>query len=612
MLENFGIDYEKVLEKLSEDKDIKPVKGNEDKMMRVAFDFFRLKDANPETLWQVQKADDGQEYLMRTFSDGEEEGLKAESDWDVQLNKEGTDLTIYKSDVPVHRMDLNNMKIGRDESEGFRAFVYGKLQKNDTDFLQKLAMEMPLTKISALKESGIVDLDEARTKAEWAVLDKIRKSARKLTKDIKMTILITTKDLDIRDRLTLNDVDAVIVKVGPTSTDVDPNRLVTPKNYYSFFKKRINRPLGKGSWLYKDSFGMKDESGKEEEINLSPFGKEESGNITYHFLDKTSIAQLNNAFGRMNQYYKFDWPQRKPYMKTVGNVHSLIDYFLANKRERKSVARIPDYRKSALYAALKEAKKKSKPTDMAPFLLQVVSQTLTNLRGKNQGYWVKNQYVGEVQKILKRERLYRGIVDSMWGPMTRNAWNGFIKKYPSAAKWGMKSYSGKQKPEHRVLIWFTDNHERLSGKQQQQISPEQVQQMKKEIGQGVGKATDWISKQFGGKKPAVAPTAVTKVPGAASNVPGGRAPAAADDQWSLAFQNLEMKKSARKPGETMPMPKKKDETDEEHKKREDKETEKQKKKNKEVQKRKPGQTRRIKFKNSEAQWELAFSSLKKK
>ena len=167
MLENFGIDYKKVLDKLYGDRNVKPVRGNEDKMIRVAFDFFRLKDSDPETLWQVQKADDGQEYLMRTFSDDAEEKLKSESDWDVQLNKEATDISIYKSNVPIHRMDLNKMRIGREESEGFRAFIYGKLCRQDPEFLQKLAMEMPLTKISALKESGIIDLDEARTGAEW-------------------------------------------------------------------------------------------------------------------------------------------------------------------------------------------------------------------------------------------------------------------------------------------------------------------------------------------------------------------------------------------------------------------------------------------------------------
>ena len=175
MLENFGIDYKKVLDKLYGDRNVKPVRGNEDKMIRVAFDFFRLKDSDPETLWQVQKADDGQEYLMRTFSDDAEEKLKSESDWDVQLNKEATDISIYKSNVPIHRMDLNKMRIGREESEGFRAFIYGKLCRKDSEFLQQLAIEIPLNKISALKEAGIIDLDDVRTKAEWVILKQARR-----------------------------------------------------------------------------------------------------------------------------------------------------------------------------------------------------------------------------------------------------------------------------------------------------------------------------------------------------------------------------------------------------------------------------------------------------
>lgn len=254
MIENFGIDYKDVVDKLYGSNNVKPVKGNEDKMIRVAFDFFKLRDDDPETLWQVQKADDGQEYLMRTFSDDESnEKLKTESNWDVQLNKEATNLTIYKSEVPVHRMDLGKMNIERGDSEGFRAFVLGKLRREDSEFLQKLAMEMPLTKISALKESGIVDLDDARTKAEWAVLKKNAKLSEE-DFDFPITLEYTVDGIEYKDSIDyplfkllteINPhIDSPIPGVEPYSDYIKARSDAAKAYAHTHGKKGVNPSIG--------------------------------------------------------------------------------------------------------------------------------------------------------------------------------------------------------------------------------------------------------------------------------------------------------------------------------------------------------------------------------
>jgi len=93
-MDKFSIDYDAVLKEIIPDKNKIPVAGNEHRMVRVAFDLFRLKDGDSEELWQVQSSEDG-EFLVRTFSIPEDEMIAESSDWLVETDKKEANLTIY-------------------------------------------------------------------------------------------------------------------------------------------------------------------------------------------------------------------------------------------------------------------------------------------------------------------------------------------------------------------------------------------------------------------------------------------------------------------------------------------------------------------------------------
>lgn len=79
-----------------------PLRGNEHRIARIAFDLFRL-DEDKENLWQVQADDDGNEFLVRTYELPKEE-LQAKSDWSVVEDGRKASLTVSYHGMPVHRI----------------------------------------------------------------------------------------------------------------------------------------------------------------------------------------------------------------------------------------------------------------------------------------------------------------------------------------------------------------------------------------------------------------------------------------------------------------------------------------------------------------------------
>lgn len=127
-----------------------PLRGNEHRITRVAFDLFKL-DNDKENLWQVQADDDGNEFLVRTYELPKDESIQATSDWDVVLDSRKASLTVSYRGMPIHRLVAADFGAqGQDDAALLRDLVQAKL--SDGEFAARMLATLPEPKRAALQE----------------------------------------------------------------------------------------------------------------------------------------------------------------------------------------------------------------------------------------------------------------------------------------------------------------------------------------------------------------------------------------------------------------------------------------------------------------------------
>lgn len=142
----FDLDFSSLHEAV--DPDRIPLRGNEHRITRVAFDLFKL-DSDKENLWQIQADDDGNEFLVRTYEMPSDEVAKGASDWSVVEDGKKASLTVAYLGVPIHRLVAAEYGAGTPEEVGLlRDLVQAKLA--DADFAGKMLASMPEPKRAAL------------------------------------------------------------------------------------------------------------------------------------------------------------------------------------------------------------------------------------------------------------------------------------------------------------------------------------------------------------------------------------------------------------------------------------------------------------------------------
>ncbi len=121
-----------------------PVKGNEQKMIRVAFDLFRLDGSNKEDLWVVQADDDGNEFLVRTYDLPEEEEFSKNACWEAHCDKKEKNLTLSYEGVPVKRFALLDYGVmDKEDVAVFKSVVLRKVA-TDSDFANFLLKDLKM------------------------------------------------------------------------------------------------------------------------------------------------------------------------------------------------------------------------------------------------------------------------------------------------------------------------------------------------------------------------------------------------------------------------------------------------------------------------------------
>jgi hypothetical protein len=124
-----------------------PVKGNEHRITKVAFDVVRL-DTDKEYLWQVQADDDGNEFLVRTY-ELPQENLSVKADWDVISDGKKANLTISYKGVPIYRMIAAQFGATKEKDvKLLQTLMQEKL--NDSSFVARFLQILPESKRAAI------------------------------------------------------------------------------------------------------------------------------------------------------------------------------------------------------------------------------------------------------------------------------------------------------------------------------------------------------------------------------------------------------------------------------------------------------------------------------
>ena len=151
-MSRFELDFSHLRKAVQPDQGRVPVKGNEHRLTRVAFDLFHM-DNDAESLWQVQADDDGNEFLVRTYDVDQPDDIQSQSEWSVDSDKKQANLTISYRGVPIHRLAVADFGAATPaETRSLQKLVLSKLAA-DEEFVGNLIESLPATKREALAVS---------------------------------------------------------------------------------------------------------------------------------------------------------------------------------------------------------------------------------------------------------------------------------------------------------------------------------------------------------------------------------------------------------------------------------------------------------------------------
>lgn len=126
-MNRFSVDYETVLNAI--DKKSYKLKDVHHRLEKVAFDVVRFKDGDPEQLWQIQSAEDG-EYIVTLYDEEQKKTASANVPWKVLLNKSGTDLYIFYKDTRVTKLASSTLGLPESELPVVQSYLPNRLAKN--------------------------------------------------------------------------------------------------------------------------------------------------------------------------------------------------------------------------------------------------------------------------------------------------------------------------------------------------------------------------------------------------------------------------------------------------------------------------------------------------
>lgn len=138
-MEKFAIDYTKLVPTVAGPKRF-PLDAVKNKIRKVAFDVVRFMDSEGiDGLWQIQKMEDGKEYILAMYESPVTE--KTSTDWNVIVDKNSNASIFYKG-TPVMKVDLLSVGIDSKDIESVGDILPEKLKTN-TKLAASLLKSLP-------------------------------------------------------------------------------------------------------------------------------------------------------------------------------------------------------------------------------------------------------------------------------------------------------------------------------------------------------------------------------------------------------------------------------------------------------------------------------------
>lgn len=124
----FSVDLDSVAKSLS--KRSFKFSDVQNKFEKVAFDIFRKKDGNPEELWQVQNADDGNAYIVAIYNEDDEKVATAsvKPDWSVIVTN--ADLHVFYKQEHLCKVAAAQLGLKETDLSLTKRYLPAKLAEN--------------------------------------------------------------------------------------------------------------------------------------------------------------------------------------------------------------------------------------------------------------------------------------------------------------------------------------------------------------------------------------------------------------------------------------------------------------------------------------------------
>ena len=121
-----------------------PYVGNERHFTKIAFDVFQCNSTPVQSLWILETAEDGKQYLVAKYEESEQLEAKS-SDWTAVLDSTGKNITLAYKSQPLQKFASSDYGFTVEDAYIFQRTLIEKLS-TDKAFVEKLLKSLPQEK----------------------------------------------------------------------------------------------------------------------------------------------------------------------------------------------------------------------------------------------------------------------------------------------------------------------------------------------------------------------------------------------------------------------------------------------------------------------------------
>ena len=118
------VDYNELEKTLSQSKMIK-FANVQDRLEKVGFGLFRfVDDTNKLNLWQVNKAEDGTEYIVALY---DEKAEVVKNSWSIEVDRFQKSATIFYKETPIKNVVFSEIGLNSSDANDFKKYLPERL-----------------------------------------------------------------------------------------------------------------------------------------------------------------------------------------------------------------------------------------------------------------------------------------------------------------------------------------------------------------------------------------------------------------------------------------------------------------------------------------------------